>query len=173
MPPTPEQVSEALCLECGLCCDGTLFQDVRLLPGEAVGPLKARGMPVKTRGRKRCLDQPCTALRGLRCEIYAIRPGHCRGFECLLFQSARRGEIAIPSARSRIRTTLRQLERIKRLFQRLEDRHDDLALRRRFRDLARRMEASPLNAAQAQRFSELTLAFHKLNLRLQRYFLDE
>ena len=173
MPPTPEQISESLCLECGLCCDGTLFQDVRLRPGETPGPLKARGLPLVRRQKQYGFDQPCPALRGLRCEVYAIRPGHCQAFECLLFQSARCGEITLSSARSRIRTTLNQLERIHSFFHRLGDRNDGTALRRRFLNLARRMESSPLNADEAPVFSELTLAFHKLNLRLQRCFLNE
>ena len=171
MPPTPQQISTGLCLDCSLCCNGTLFQDVQLLPGEAAGPLKALGLPVVRRGRKYCFDQPCPALRGARCEVYATRPSHCRAFECLLFQSVQRGEATMPKARSQIRATLIQLGKIRDLFERLGDRNDGTALRRRFLVLSRRMEASPLEADKSPLFSELTLAFHNLNLQLQEYFI--
>ena len=45
---------EQLCGECGLCCDGTLFDLVRLEPGDDARKLKALGLPVTlSRGKAR------------------------------------------------------------------------------------------------------------------------
>jgi uncharacterized protein len=81
---------ESLCTACGLCCDGTLFGSVRLAPGEA-----ARiGLPVLGE----LLPQPCAALEGARCAIYAARPAGCRAFDCLLLHALRDGEVGLDEA---------------------------------------------------------------------------
>ena len=57
--------AEQLCLACGLCCDGTLFDNVQLGPRDDAPALKALGLPVEvTRGRTpvTLFRQPCAAL---------------------------------------------------------------------------------------------------------------
>lgn len=82
-----------LCQRCGLCCDGTLFARTPLAAGEAAG-LRARGVP--------CADgaapQPCAALDGRRCTIYAARPASCRRYECLLHGALAEGEVTLDEA---------------------------------------------------------------------------
>ena len=77
---------EHLCLACGLCCDGTLFDNVQLGPRDDAKHLRALGLPVAvTRGRAAVtfFRQPCAALCADRtCRVYADRPGQCRAFEC-------------------------------------------------------------------------------------------
>ncbi|MEM7392524.1 MAG: YkgJ family cysteine cluster protein, partial [Verrucomicrobiota bacterium] len=72
-----------LCTQCGLCCDGTIFDDVELgSESEATG-LELLGLDVDTDDRPMLLE-PCRALNGTRCTIYKHRPGCCRTFECRL-----------------------------------------------------------------------------------------
>lgn len=82
---------EALCLACGLCCDGSLFGRVGLEPGEVAGA-RARGLVVLSDGR--AFDQPCRALdeseRGRACAAYGERPASCRRFVCRLHETHRR-----------------------------------------------------------------------------------
>jgi hypothetical protein len=63
----PFNGSSQLCLACGLCCDGTLFADVELQPGDSADRLRelgqklpqgkdAEGKPVHK------FAQPCPAL---------------------------------------------------------------------------------------------------------------
>ena len=74
--------AEALCLSCGLCCDGSLFWAVELDAGEAV-PGGA-----DTAGR---LPQPCSFHGAGGCGIYAARPGLCRAFFCGVLQAVMDG----------------------------------------------------------------------------------
>src|SRR5437868_1476023 len=92
--------SSALCLECGLCCNGVIFADVRLQRGDDPGRLRALGLPIATPHAPSSASplrktggvpaprfaQPCAALDGCRCRIYADRPAYCRQFDCLLLK---------------------------------------------------------------------------------------
>ncbi|MBX3472647.1 MAG: YkgJ family cysteine cluster protein [Planctomycetes bacterium] len=82
-----------LCQRCGLCCDGSLFARAPLLPDE-VAPLAARGLPATAAG----LPQPCAALEGTRCSIYAARPASCRRYTCLLQAALAEGEVDLDEA---------------------------------------------------------------------------
>lgn len=42
-----------LCLTCGICCNGTLFRDVELQPGEDVGRFAELGLPLQWHGRRK------------------------------------------------------------------------------------------------------------------------
>lgn len=85
---------EALCTACGLCCDGTLFSVVHLAADEVDRiPLAVIAGHVPPAFR-----QPCPALEGTRCAIYATRPGACRRFDCLLLHALRSGELSAAEA---------------------------------------------------------------------------
>ena len=72
----------SLCLSCGLCCDGTLFARARLVWSEAER-LPLLGLPVLVQDDGSLfLTQPCQALDGARCRIYADRPRTCREYAC-------------------------------------------------------------------------------------------
>ena len=45
-----------LCPACGLCCNGVLFADVELQPGDNAGRLIDLGMALKKKGMKRALS---------------------------------------------------------------------------------------------------------------------
>jgi uncharacterized protein len=176
MPVDLDCALEGLCLGCALCCDGTIFHDVRLRPGEKAGPLKALGLPVRKRGNLTFLAQPCAALDGTRCQAYAVRPRHCRKFDCRLFQAVKEGETAIARARSVVRATQKQAAVVRRLLARLEAGRTVVAgldLRQRYTQLALDLEISPATPEQAAVFGDLTLAYHRLNLRLRKYFVDQ
>ena len=71
---------EALCVSCGLCCDGSLFGRVMFDPDEVV-PKKRLRLIESGRG----FEQPCSALESDRtCAIYDDRPRACRRFVCKL-----------------------------------------------------------------------------------------
>ncbi len=93
---------ELLCERCGLCCDGTLYRRTPLAPGEVEalrslgadpGGLDAAGAP-----RGPGLPQPCAALEGTLCVIYAARPARCRRYACLLRRALGEGELDLAEA---------------------------------------------------------------------------
>ena len=83
-----------LCVECGLCCDGTLFADVELKDTREAAALEAMGLEVDEEDGRELLIQPCRGLDGTRCTIYPHRPECCRTFECGLLMGVRRGQVS-------------------------------------------------------------------------------
>jgi Fe-S-cluster containining protein len=159
-----------LCPQCALCCNGVLFKDVELQPGDDAERLKALGLPfLKTRQPK--FPQPCAALGADRCcRIYSERPKRCREFECALLKSVIAGESEISTALRAIRDAHKRAERVKRLLRELGDNEESRALSLRFKRMQRRLESTAFSEAEADIFGELTLAVHDLNLLLRAKF---
>ena len=161
-------IGEDLCLACGLCCDGTLFDNVQLGPRDDAKHLRALGLPVAvTRGRAAVtfFRQPCAALCADRtCQVYADRPGQCRAFECGVFTAAQSGAISAADALREVRKARRAAEKIRRLLRRLGDIDEHRPLAERFRRTQRRMENGAADAEAGALFAELGLAVHRFNL---------
>jgi hypothetical protein len=158
-----ESAEESICLKCGLCCNGVIFADVKLQPGDGAARLRLLGLALSTHRAPR-FKQPCAALDGCRCRIYAERPRHCSGFECLLLQSVTTGRIERAAALRVIGTARDRAEKVRRGLRALGDSDEGVALGARFRRTARRMEKLALDDQNAEAYAQLTLAVHDLNL---------
>jgi len=110
-------LTDTLCTRCGLCCDGSLFAEVELANADEALALEVMGLKIEDAdaGDAELLLQPCGALKGRRCSIYARRPECCRTFECRLLQEVQRGEVGIAVAKAKIAQTLRRTQRVKEL----------------------------------------------------------
>jgi hypothetical protein len=95
--------AEILCLSCGLCCDGTLFAAVPLLPEEVDTStrLSLRVLPKVDGGHVAQL--PCSALHGLRCSVYTERPRTCRVYRCDLLSALDSDEVSVEEAQVMVR----------------------------------------------------------------------
>ncbi len=159
---------EQLCLSCGLCCDGTLFDNVQLGPGDDAKKLKALGLPVtdtRTKPPISLFAQPCAALCADRtCGRYADRPGQCRSFECAVFKDAEAGRIEFGAALRLVKQARKRAENIRRLLRELGDMDEHRSLSDRFRHTQRRLESGVTNPAAGETFADLSVAVHEFNL---------
>lgn len=162
----------ALCPQCAMCCNGVLFKDVELQPGDDAGTLKSFGLPFARSGKEK-FPQPCAALDGCRCRIYTDRPQRCRQFECALLQAVMAGETETPAALKVIRKTQKRAEKVRQLLRATGDENEALALSLRFKRVQRQAENGAMEADAFQSFGELTLAMHDLNLLLAEKFYPE
>jgi hypothetical protein len=90
------------------------------------------------------LLQPCAALHGRRCSIYAHRPKCCRTFECRLLQDVRSGAVGVEPAVEHIAAALRAVQRVRDLAASLGQRDRHLPLRESCAlTLARKDSADP------------------------------
>ena len=160
---------DQLCPQCAMCCNGVLFKDVELQAGDDAAKLKELGIPV-ARKRVEKFPQPCVALEGCRCRIYCDRPARCREFECALLKAVAAGETEVSAALRTIRETQKRANAVKRLLREVGDTDEGLALSLRFKRTRRRLESSSFDEATGDRFGELTLAVHDLNLFLREKF---
>ena len=126
------RLTDTLCTKCGLCCDGTLFADVELVGQAEVARLEIMGMEVEDEDRNMgLLSQPCAALRGTRCGIYAHRPNCCRVFQCHLLQNAERGAVTVERALEHIADAREQIGGVRAMLGRLGNRDEGLPIKER------------------------------------------
>jgi len=184
--PPAALVSTRLCLACGLCCDGTLFKDVALQPGDEAAkharcsrvpasPASAASIqPTRAKLSVSRWPQPCACLgTDVRCLIYTDRPSRCRDFECHLLQQVLAGAREIAEALRLIQRTRKAADQVRRLLRELGDQDEWLPLSRRFRRMRRQCEAGGLAAMDegaVECYAELTLCVHQVQLLLQREF---
>jgi hypothetical protein len=158
-----------LCPQCALCCNGVLFKDVELQLGDDGAKLKVLGLPISN-SRIARFPQPCAALDGCTCRVYAHRPVRCRDFDCALLQSLAMGGTEAPAALRVVRQARERAEKVRRLLRELGDTDELVALSLRFRRTQRRLESLQWADDTAEIFGQLTLAVHDLNLMLRRHF---
>jgi len=126
----PDALTDKLCTRCGLCCDGSLFDDVELSGAAQATKLEVMGLDIDI-DQQSLLLQPCTALKGTRCSIYQHRPGCCRTFECRVLQRTSQRAIVIDQAVATIETTRAHVARMHELCKALGDSNTELPLKER------------------------------------------
>ena len=100
---SPEHLppEHALCMQGGLCCNGTFYGSVVVAAGERAR-LERVGLRVIASGDKQSMPQPCTALRGSLCSAYADRPAACASYECSLRKRVTAGECTLDEALAQV-----------------------------------------------------------------------
>jgi hypothetical protein len=156
-----------------MCCDGTIFADVKLCAADKSRIAVRRRLPESLRLEPlaSCLKQPCPAWIDASCAIYRQRPGHCRHFDCALLQKVVLGETDPGRALDIIRSCCRKAEKVRGLLRRLGDRNERAAVMARFRRTLRRCESNAANQSDGERalLAQLTVAAHNLNRALARH----
>jgi Fe-S-cluster containining protein len=163
-------LTDTLCTTCGLCCDGTLFADVELVGQAEVTRLEIMGMEVENEDRNTgLLSQPCAALRGTRCGIYAHRPKCCRVFECHLLQNAQRGAVTVEHAIEQIADAREQIQHVRALLRRLGNHDEGLPIKERCAETLAAEESATSETLQER--AELETAMSTLEKTIWNTFL--
>ena len=89
----PPRPSTALCLTCGLCCNGVLFGQGAAREDE-LDWMAASGVVLELSGEKPQFRQPCPHSGSLGCAIYAERFHVCRSFRCALLRKLEAGTLS-------------------------------------------------------------------------------
>ena len=161
--------TDGLCPACGLCCNGVIFANLALQPGDDIARLQSLGLPVRSPHsalRPPHLTQPCAGFDGCRCRIYMDRPQYCRQFECVLLKSVQAGRTEPAAALRIIHTARGRADKVRRLLCALGDSDEQLPLSARFRRMGKRLKERELDDDTAETYGQLTLAVHDLNLLL-------
>ena len=123
-------VPAELCVGCGMCCDGTLYERASVAPGEEER-MAASGLELFGDAGKRSFRQPCPHSSGGRCTIYESRFHICRTFECALLRSVESGDLSLSEAKGKVATAQQLLEKVVAIdpaWQRVEARNSARAL---------------------------------------------
>lgn len=99
-----DALSQALCMACGLCCDGTLFAFAVIAPDEDVIQLERAGITTLC-GDGKTFTLPCKSFDRI-CTIYnASRANVCGEYVCKLLRRLDGGAISYEMAAKIIRQT--------------------------------------------------------------------
>ncbi len=163
-------LTDTLCTQCGLCCDGSLFADVELVGRAEATRLEIMGLAIEDDDAGGgLLLQPCTALQGRRCGIYAHRPRCCRTFECQLLQDVRRGAVDVERAKEHIAEALERIGRVEALMKQLGPCDEPLPLKERCAEVLAR--DSGTDPEVNRRRAELEAAMSAVERLIRRTFL--
>ncbi len=160
-----------------MCCDGTLFDLVKLEASDDRSKLLELGLPVKVGRGKAAIarfPQPCGALCVDRtCRIYAHRPWQCRVFECGVLKDVKGGRITSASALRLIKRTRRRADNVRRLLRELGDTDEHLALGERFHRVGEDLESGRAGDEAKLKFADLSLEVHHLKLQAHDRFYTQ
>lgn len=139
-----------LCTACGMCCNGVLFEIVRLQPQDDMRGLERLGMEIYRKKKEPYFKQPCRFLDGCSCTIYTARPTRCRHYECQQLKRLANGEITEADAMVKISEAHELVAQVQASLVRLGDEaaQDSLEERTR-RVLERQPDASLQDEARA------------------------
>lgn len=106
---TSSENASALCVSCGLCCNGALFTNAKAEP-EEVPLLRALGLEVAQAGDRLQFGLPCRYNVEGCCTIYDQRFTKCRTFRCALLKRLDTGEVSLPEALETVGKAKRMLD---------------------------------------------------------------
>jgi hypothetical protein len=103
---------QKICVACGMCCDGTLFERATLQPGEKghLPPWMEENYRIVD--GKECFPQPCHYFNG-KCTIYNQKKAHvCSAYRCLLLKDFSKGKVTQEQSLQIVSNALRLREEI-------------------------------------------------------------
>jgi uncharacterized protein len=105
----------SLCVGCGLCCDGTLFDHLAVADESDLGmPLRLLGVEVIAAADPPVFALPCPAVADGVCTIYdRQRPRACAEFFCDLHGAVEAGRTSRAEAVATIRATQALRDRVR------------------------------------------------------------
>lgn len=166
MTPATATIVSDLCIKCGICCSGELFDHANLRPGEAA-ILEPEGFAVGTTSDephgtvREIFHLPCQHLAGSLCSRYELgRPAVCSSFFCKLAGALANGDVTEAEAHQHVTQTKAKLAAL-RPFMKADETWPQM--RQRWRD----SEAAPSGGADEARFRVMMTA---LNIWLNRHF---
>ncbi len=139
-----QEAASRLCTACGMCCNGVLFEIVRLQPQDSVKELEKLGIQINRRKTQPYFKQPCRFLNNCTCTIYEQRPTRCRRFECLQLKLLAAEEITEAEAAAKIAEAKTLVQRIHELLAEAGDQAVDEALEERARRVLADQTDTPL-----------------------------
>jgi Fe-S-cluster containining protein len=159
-----------ICLDCALCCDGTLFTSAPVTAADDFAPLAAKGARIVKIEDRTTFRLPCPAVSEGCCSIYERRPAVCREVSCLLRLRYDAGLVTFDEARSCIANAKELRDRIRPQLERLFGTPGPHALSGLFKLLHAAVDGQPSQLRERPENAELLLDVTALRLLIRRHF---
>lgn len=151
---------QEICVNCGICCDGTLFDHAELEPGEmSSGELPSKiAQNYRKVGEKERFLLPCHYFEG-KCTIYDQKKAVvCSAFRCQLLKDFSKGRILKNDADKIVSNALKFRDEILELYKRTFEVDTKLSFRQLLTEMGK-MASPP-----AEKAKELALLKAKCNI---------
>ncbi len=102
-----------LCISCGLCCSGAMFEEVYVNPEEIEAVRDAGLTPVINDGSLAYIPLPCASHYERKCMIYTHRFFRCKGYKCKLLENYLQGQVSFELASSHILKSVLLYEKLR------------------------------------------------------------
>lgn len=133
---------QSICVTCGFCCDGTLFRNAGLHPGER-GHLPEKIEEASfSEGGKNYFRLPCKYFSG-KCTIYNLRRADvCSDFRCLLLNNFAEEKVTGHDALETIREARVMLKEIMEEYRRISGNSEKISFRQLLIELGRTQKSA-------------------------------
>jgi uncharacterized protein len=114
-----KEVSD-ICVKCGMCCDGTLFNRGKIVDDLDKENIKKLGIEIIAIKDEEAFKQPCNKFIGC-CSIYdKIRPKVCNSFYCEPLKKYEKNLQTLKEAENQINTVLKLKSEMNEIFDRFD-----------------------------------------------------
>ena len=149
---------QTICITCGFCCDGTLFNHATLQPGEKGTLPQKMEEAYFMDGEKEFFRLPCPYFDG-KCTIYDQKKAHiCSAFRCELLKDYSGEKISQEAALRLIENAVRQRAEIRELAYKIIGTPPDISIRHLLLELRKVIHAKEENGEPKNRELEILLA---------------
>lgn len=159
-----------ICIDCGLCSDGSIFRHGPIEEGDRLEPLKRAGAEFVTIEATPSFLQPCPAFTGGCCSIYENRPAACREYRCFLLRRYEAGKVSFEEARRLITRAITLRDRVRPALTAFVAPTGSQALSRLYRLMHQKFDAMPDPTAARREVADLLLDIGALRVVLAREF---
>lgn len=159
-----------LCITCGLCCNGTLFNYAGLEEHEFEQVVRL-GMKPADDDDKTFFSLPCPQLDGTKCSCYGDRPAVCGDFMCALVGTLTSGEMSLEETQHVVGRTKEISNDLRTQLREVTGGGPELSIYELTRLLNDVMKKSGDEPAFRREHGALFLGLASLNLTLRSHFL--
>lgn len=161
---------ENVCLDCGLCCDGTLLTHAPLLPDDDMVGLSKWPLRIKVVQDESRMLLPCPACQGGCCTTYQHRPAICAAYRCALRIGYDAGSVTADEARVLIAAVVTLRDQIRPALEELTGLAGLHSLGELFQVAVARLEGLDAQDPQTSQGRQLMLDMAALEVVLSRHF---
>lgn len=164
---------QAICVTCGMCCDGTLFMHAHLNAGERGNLPEKIERQSYSKGGKDYFRLPCRYFKGW-CTIYdRERADVCSGYRCQLLKNFEAGKITLETGMKVVFDAINMRKEIMARFSAFSGSTRRLYFKKLLRELGKTQEGASAEVPVSLEYEMLLARCNIFEALLIKHFLSE
>ena len=172
-----ENFENNICVKCGMCCDGTLFNWASIEPDEIVDELFREEIIKTSQKGKIAFSLPCSFLHNCVCSIYNSekpkRPLVCGKFKCKLLLKQQAGTVSYDEAILLIEKTKQLAQKNDALINEALPKSAALSTSKKIKALKNEFESAPNQAEFRKQYGPVLLNSFAFETWLKKHFINQ